>query len=67
MHKNLLIIPQQKLLFILYSLKTYPIFAILAAPFGLPRSKAYEHAHCPAKALERTLRTQGVLPARARA
>jgi len=31
----------------------------------LPRSKACEHAHRLAKALERTLRTQGVLPARA--
>ena len=63
----MLIRPQQKLLFILYSLKTYPTFAVLAAPFGLPRSKACEHAHCLAKALERTLRTQGVLPTLARA
>lgn len=38
---------------------------MLAATFGLPRSKACEHAHRLAKALERTLRTQGVLPARA--
>ncbi len=57
--------PQQKLLFILYYLKTYPTFDVLAATFGLPRSKACEHAHHLAKALERTLRTLGVLPARA--
>ena len=63
--KGLLISPQQKLLFILYYLKTYPTFDVLAATFGLPRSKACEHAHRLAKALERTLRTQGVLPARA--
>jgi len=50
---------------ILYYLKTYPTFDVLAATFGLPRSKACEHAHRLAKALERTLRTQGVLPARA--
>lgn len=56
--------PQQKLLFILYSLKTDPTFDVLAATFGLPRSKACEHAHHLAKALERTLRTRGVLPAR---
>ena len=51
--KGVLASPQQKLLFI-----------VLAATFGLPRSKACEHAHRLAKALERTLRTQGVLPAR---
>ncbi|AMJ67817.1 hypothetical protein [Hymenobacter sp. PAMC 26628] len=38
---------------------------MLAATFGLPRSKACEHALRLAKALERALRTQGVLPARA--
>ena len=54
---------QQKLLLILYYLKTYPTFDVLAATFGRPRSKACEHAHRLAKALERTLRTQGVLPA----
>lgn len=34
--------PEQKLLFILYYLKTYPTFDVLAATFGLPRSKACE-------------------------
>lgn len=48
--------PQQKLLFILYYLKTYPAFDVLAATFSLPRSKACEHAHRLAKALERMLR-----------
>jgi len=38
---------------------------VRAATFGLPRSKACEHAHRLAKALEHTLRTRGVLPARA--
>lgn len=57
--------PEQKLLFILYYLKAYPTFDVLAAAFGLPRSKACEHAHRLAKALERTLRTLGVLPVRA--
>ena len=46
-------------------LKVSPAFDVLAATFGLPRSKACEHTHRLAKALERTLRTQGVLPARA--
>lgn len=63
--KGVLVSPQQKLLFILFYLKTYPTFDVLGASFGLPRSKACEHAHRLAKALERTLRTQGVLPARA--
>lgn len=62
--KGLLVSPQQKLLFILYYLKTYPTFDVLAATFGLSRSKACERVHQLAKALERTLRTQGVLPAR---
>ncbi|MGI4835945.1 MAG: helix-turn-helix domain-containing protein [Janthinobacterium lividum] len=62
--KGALMSPQQKLLFILYYLKTYPTFDVLAATFGLSRSKACERAHQLAKALERTLRTQGVLPAR---
>lgn len=63
--KGVLASPEQKLLFILYYLKAYPTFDVLAASFGLPRSKACEHAHRLAKALERTLRTLGVLPARA--
>ncbi len=63
--KGMLASPEQKLLFILYYLKVYPTFDVLAASFGPPRSKACEHAHHLAKALERTLRTLGVLPARA--
>ena len=57
--------PERQLLFILFYLKTYPTFDVLGATFGLPRSKACEHAHRLAKALERCLRTLGVLPARA--
>ena len=63
--KGVLTSLEQKLLFILYYLKAYPTFDVLAASFGLPRSKACEHAHHLAKALERTLRTLGVLSARA--
>ncbi|RZK16593.1 MAG: transposase family protein, partial [Hymenobacter sp.] len=63
--KGVLSSPQQKLLFLLYYLNTYPTFDVLAATFGLPRSKVCEHAHRLAKALERTQRPQGVLPARA--
>ena len=57
--------PEQKLLFIFYYLKTCPTFGVLAAAFGLLRSKACERAHRLARARERTLRTLGVLPARA--
>ncbi|WP_375417683.1 hypothetical protein [uncultured Hymenobacter sp.] len=46
-------------------MKAYPTFDLLAAAFSLPRSKACEHAHRLAKALERTLRPLGVLPVRA--
>ena len=49
----------------MYYLKAHPTFGVLAATFGLPRSKACEHAHRLGKALERTLRTLGGLPARA--
>jgi hypothetical protein len=63
--KGVLDSPEQKLFFLLYYLKAYPTFDVLAATFGLPRSKACEHAHRLAKALERALRTLGVLPARA--
>ena len=63
--KGMLATPKQKHLFILYYLKVYPTFDVLAATFGLPRSKACEHAHRLASAPERTLRTRGVLPTRA--
>ena len=63
--KGVLDSPQQKLLFILYYLKNYPTFDVQAATFGLSRSKACEQAHRLSKALERTLGTLGVLPARA--
>lgn len=55
---------QNKNYFTLYYLKTYLTFDVPAAAFGLPRSKACEHAHRLAKALERTLCVLGVLPAR---
>lgn len=55
---------EQRWLFVLYYLKISPTFDVLAAAFRLPRSKACEHAHRLAQALERTLRALGVLPAR---
>ena len=43
--KGLLVSPEQKLLFLLFYLKTYPTFDVLGATFGLSRSKACERAH----------------------
>ena len=54
-----------KILFIRYYPKNYPTFDVQAATFGLSRSKVCEQAHHLARAFERTLRTLGVLPARA--
>ena len=36
--KGVLASPEQKVLFILFRLKTYPTFDVLGATFGLPRS-----------------------------
>ncbi len=55
---------QQKLFFILYYLKTYPTFDVLAANFGLARSKACENTHKLGWALWLTLQKLGVLPVR---
>jgi len=59
--KGVLASSEQKLSFILFYLKAYPTFDVLGATFGLPRSKACEHAPRLAKALEHCLRTLGVL------
>lgn len=56
---------EQKLLFILFYLKTYPTFDVLGASFGLSRSKACEQAHRLAQALHRALTALGAVPARA--
>lgn len=42
--KELLTTPVQKLWFILYYLKMYSMFDVLAATFGLPCSNTCEHA-----------------------
>ena len=55
---------EQKLLFVLYYLKSYPTFDVLGATFGLHRSKAHRHVHHLAQALQLCLAQVGVLPAR---
>ena len=57
--------PGQTLLFILFYLKVCPTFDVLGATFGLPRSKAREHAPRLAKALAHCLRTACALLAHA--
>ena len=56
--------PEQKLLFLLHYLKSYPTFDLLGATFGLHRSKAHRYVHQLAPALLLTLRGLDVLPAR---
>ena len=63
--KGVLASTEAKLFFILYYLKVYPTFDVLASNFGLARSKACENAHKLAQALELTLQHLGVLPVRA--
>jgi hypothetical protein len=53
-----------KLMFILYYWKVYPTYDVLGMQFGLDRSKAYTNVQALWPALERTLETLGVLPAR---
>lgn len=62
--KGILSSVEAKLFFILYYLKVYPTFDVLATNFGLSRSKACENAHKLALALELTLQSLGVLPVR---
>jgi hypothetical protein len=62
--KGVLATTEAKLFFILYYLKVYPTFDVLATNFGLARSKACENAHKLAQALELTLQQLGVLPVR---
>ena len=51
---------EAKLLFVLYYLKTYPTFDVLAGQFGLARSKACENVHLRSKALWLTLQPIGI-------
>lgn len=55
---------EAKLFFVLYYLKTYPTFDVLATQFALSRSKACESAHRLSQALWLTLQAIGVAPAR---
>lgn len=55
---------EQKLFFILYYLKVYPTFDVLAATFQMARSKACENAHKLAQALYYSLQALQVVPAR---
>ena len=56
--KGMLARPEQKLLFILYCMKLYPAFDVLAPTFGLPRFKTCKHAHRLARAPEREVNTR---------
>jgi len=54
----------EKLLFVLYYLKNYPTFDVLAACFSMSRSKACENIHKLLPILKRTLASIGVIPHR---
>src|SRR5688500_10546013 len=62
--KGTLLSVEQKLFFILYYLKVYPTYDVLALSFGMARSKACENTHKLALALYFTLQDLGVVPAR---
>jgi hypothetical protein len=53
-----------KLIFLLYYLKVYPTFDVLAAQFGMSRSKACENLHKLMPLLHQTLVELDVLPHR---
>lgn len=55
----------EKLVFLLYYLKVYPTFDVLAAQFGTSRSKACENVHAMLPILYIALQNLGVMPHRA--
>ena len=55
---------REKLLFVLFYLKVYPTFDVLATAFGMSRSKACENLHRLLPILHETLRRTGVVPER---
>lgn len=55
---------EDKLLFVLFYLKVYPTFDVLAGFFGMSRSKACENLHKLIPVLNETLARLGVLPYR---
>lgn len=62
--KSALLTIGDKLLFLLFYLKTYPTFDVLAAFFGMSRSKACENVHRLLPILHEALSHLGVLPHR---
>lgn len=62
--KGTLVSMEQKLFFILYYLKVYPTYDVLALSFGMARSKACENSHKLALALYFSLQELAVVPAR---
>ena len=64
--KGVLASPQQKLLFVLYCLKTYPAFEVLGATFGLPYRKPRRSKKRPDTSLTDSQRTENATCARRR-
>ena len=62
--KAVLVTMQSKLCFILYYLKTYPSFDVLAEKVNLSRSNAHNQVHKLMPLLASTLRSLGYLPQR---
>ena len=56
--------PEDRLLFILVSLKTYPLQVVQGRLFGMGQSKAHQWIHVPLVVLQATLRTLGEAPTR---
>jgi Helix-turn-helix of DDE superfamily endonuclease len=56
--------PEDRLLFILVYLKTYPLQVVQERLFGLGRSKAHQWIHVPLVVLRATLRALGAAPTR---
>ena len=56
--------PEDRLLFILVYLKTYPLQVVQGRLFGMGQSKAHQWVHVPLVVLRATLRTLGDAPTR---
>jgi hypothetical protein len=56
--------PQDRLLFIVVYLKTYPLQVVQGRLFGMGQSKAHQWIHVPLVVLQAALRTLGDIPAR---
>jgi hypothetical protein len=62
--KGKLLTAHDKLVFLLYYLKVYPIFDVLGAQFDMNRSKACENVHVLRPILYKALDNLGVMPHR---